>query len=183
MRAVTIPEDLRARLLQRLHQERYAWYRRRFVTPAVLTAAAAAVLLALWFGFGSRNQLPKPSVDFHELTQQMRASPENIEKWFRDTYKVKTTVPPQFDYSNLHSFGMAAFPGKPVPSLLFVRGGFTAQVFILSDKEFDFDGLEDPTGYPVKVLKHPTNPHVRYVVIYTSEELDPFLDKQPREAA
>src|SRR5262249_28535140 len=159
-------------------QERYAWYRRRFVTPAVLAAAAAAVLLAIWIGFGSGSRLAKPDLDFHRLTWQMRAKPETVEQWFRETYKVKTAVPPQFDYDHLFSFGMADFQGKQVPSLLFIRGGSSAQVYILSDKQFDFDNLENPVGYPVKVLQHPDNPHVRYVVIYTSEDLDWFREKQ-----
>jgi Putative zinc-finger len=179
MHAVTVPEDLRARLLVQLHHERYAWYRRRLVTPAVLTAAAAAVLLAVWIGFGGRQPLPRPDLDFHALTWQMRAKPEVVEKWFRDTYKVKTAVPPQFDYDNLFSFEMKDFQGKSVPSLLFIRQGFTAQVYILSDKQFDLNNLEDPVGYPVKVLQHPASPHVRYVVIYTSDDLDSFLVKQP----
>jgi hypothetical protein len=183
MRAVVVPEDLRARLLVKLHRERYAWYRRRFVTPAVLTATAAAVLLAIWIGLGGHKNLPQPNLDFHALTWQMRAQPDQVEKWFWETHKVKTTPPPQFDYNNLYRFVLADFQGQQVPLLFFIRGEFSAQVYILSDKQFDLSHLEDQPGYPVRVLPHPANPHIRYVVIYTSDKLDWFLDKQPREAA
>jgi hypothetical protein len=181
MHAVSVPEDLRARLLVKLQRERYSWYRRRFMRPAVLTAAAAAVLLAVWIGFGGRRQLPKPDVDFHTLTQLMGAKPEDVENRFRETYKVKTTVPPQFNYDHLRNCFMADFQGKQVPFLLFIRGGSTAGVYILSDKQFDLSDLEGPVGYPVKVLSHPANPHVRYVVIYTSPDLKEFLNKQPND--
>jgi hypothetical protein len=183
IRAVPLPEDLRDRLLVKLQQERYAWYRRRFVTPAVLTAAAAAVLLAVWVGFGPRQQLAQPNLDFHALTWQMRAKPELVEKWFRDRYQVRTVVPPDnvFDYNYLFSFGMTDFQGKQVASLLFIRGQHTAQVYILPDKQFDLHNLENPPGYPVKVLPS-SDPHFCYVVIYSSDDLDWFL-KPAGEAA
>jgi hypothetical protein len=107
----------------------------------------------------------------------MPAEPDEVERRFRETFKVETAVPPQFNYAHLDFYGMGDFQGKPVPFLRFIRQSFKAEVYILSDKQFDLNNLEGPVGYPVKVLAHPANPHVRYVVIYSSETLDGFLNK------
>jgi hypothetical protein len=184
MRAIPVPDGLRHRLLTRLEGERRGWYRRRVWAPAA-AAAAAAVLLAVWFGLGPHHPLPRPDLDYHALTQQFGSPPDRVQEWFYETYHVKTTVPPQLDYNLLAFYDLANFQGQRVPLLYFIRGEFTARVYVLSDQQFDLTDLKTDKmpGYPVVVLDDPRNPHVRYVAIYTSEQLDWFLDKHQRQAA
>jgi hypothetical protein len=184
VRAVPVPDGLRQRLLTRLESERQVWYRRRVWVPAA-AAAAAVLLLAVWLGLGPGHPLPRPDVDYHALNQQLGSPPERVQEWFAETYHVQTTVPPQLDYNFLAFYDLASFQGQRVPLLYFIRGEFTARVYVLSDRQFDLSDLkpEKMPGYPVVVLEDPRHPHVRYVVIYTSEQLDWFLDKHQRQAA
>jgi hypothetical protein len=185
MRTVAVPQEPRSRLLARLRQERNRWYRRHLWTPAA-AAAAVLIVLGVWFGLSRQGGLPVANLDefYHRLNSRLGAPPSQVAEWFRDTYQLHTTVPPQFDYTWLAFYDLADFEGKRVPFLFFIRDDAVARVYVLSDSQFDLDRLEKPAGYSaVEVLRHPTDKHFAYVVIYTSKQLDWFLDKAQREAA
>jgi hypothetical protein len=184
VRAVAIPQGLDSRILRRLRQERAAWYRRRLLAPAGLVAAAV-VVLAVWLGFGQRKSLP--GVDLHEVYEAVNfrsSEPSLVEDWFRETYRVQTAVPPQMNFTLLAFYDLAEFQGQRVPFLLFIRGGATARVYILSDKQFDLTRVEKPQGYSVEVLDHPTNPHFKYVVLVNPpDQFEQFLTSRQEQAA
>lgn len=183
VRAVPIPEGLEARLGDRLRRQRRAGYRRRLWIPGV-AAAAAAVLLAVWLGFGPHRSRPGVNLEelYHVLNSRANASPAQVEEWFQNTYHVHTVMPARFDYNFLTFYDLADFQGQRVPMLLFQRGQATARVYILSAKQFDFDAIRPSPGYPVELIRS-DNSQFAYVVIYTSERLDLFFNKSGEAAA
>jgi hypothetical protein len=183
MRAVPVPEGLRERLLARAERERHAWYRRRFLAP--ITAVAAGLLLILWFGLGRHRPLPGANIEEWYQVQNLKGStPAGVEKWFWETHHLQTVAPSQFNYQLLASYNLVDFQGKQVPWLQFVHGSEIAQVFILSDTQFDLseNGLGKPQGYPVEVF-HSRDGHFAYVVVYPENKLDRFLVRQADAAA
>lgn len=209
VRAVPVPEGLRDRLLARLQKDRREWYQRWWLRRAVGAAAAAVILLTGWLVFARSQRPPVPNVEDIE-SLLVAATPDSIEEWFRDTYKVHTVVPPQFNYALLTHYDLANFPvqvaepipflrpaHRRVPFLFFIKtdlaadGGprvHSARVYILSDKEFDLKRITEghlpgSGGNKIEVRRHPDNRHIVYVIVYTSNTLDPFLVDQPRPAA
>jgi hypothetical protein len=206
VRAVGVPAGLRDRLLGRLREDRRAGHRRRGLRRAAAVAAAAVVLLAVWLVFLRSQRPPAPNLDdLASLEVKHEATPDSVEEWFRDTYKVHTVVPRQFNYALLTNYDLANFPvhaaepvaflrpsNKRVPFLLFIKadaaGVHSARVYILSDKEFDLRDVADGPragsgGSKVEVRRDPDNPHVVYVIVYTGPTLEPFLADRPRPAA
>src|SRR5262245_25872138 len=100
VRAVPVPTDLQARILARLQRERKTWYRRRLWAP-VTGAAAAVLLLAVWFGLGHHKPRVAPNLDFHALNLQAGSRPDQVENWFKESQHLVTVVPPQFNYNYL----------------------------------------------------------------------------------
>jgi hypothetical protein len=181
MRNVPVPDGLHDRLLAELGRERRSWYRRWPLRQPGLAAAAALLLAALVGLVVYWTNRPRPAIDVEgvldQALAQRSASPEMIERWFRERYGVQTVAPPQFNYAFLDSFDLN---GERLPQLLFLRGGYRASIRILPASRFDLtasllQSRAGGEGYTVELLPHPTDPNIAYLVQYTGGSLDWFL--------
>jgi hypothetical protein len=189
MRAVPVPAGLRGRLLARLEAERGAWYRRRLVRGAGALAAAAGVVFAVGLALGWWDRrLPAVDVEalaYHAAQEANEASPEQVERWFRQQFGVHTVAPVQFNYALLASYGLADFQGRRVPQLLFHEAGSYARVYILAEHQFNLHDFPSGTRFgsggrfKVEVVPRPER-RVAYVIVYTGESLEPFRSKDQR---
>lgn len=186
VQAVPVPEGLRDRLVTRLQAERRGWYRRRVASSL---AMAAAVLVAVTLGV-SLLAGPRETIDAERLCDNavaMRgAPPEYVERWFADR-GVSVQVPREFNYALLTSCGLEQLQNtRRVPRLLFQRGTAEVWVYILSSKQFNLEASMGQQfasgGYTVEVLKHPENPDVAYLVLYTGGPLTWFRAPPAQEA-
>jgi hypothetical protein len=182
MRDVAVPGGLRERLTSRLRRRRRAQYAWR-----VGLSAAAAVLVAatVWLGLNRPAPRPVPELDFYALNWQVGKPPGDVEDWYRTTHHLPVSVPRELDYNFLVFFGFSDFQGQQVPVLLFIRGADFARVYVLADRQFNLAGLDEakPVGYPVELLRDSADPHVRYLVVYTGDDLQQFLAKGRRPTA
>jgi hypothetical protein len=189
MRDVPVPAGLRTRLLTHLEAERDVRYRRRSQRWLGAGAAAAALVAALWLGFDSwryhhRSQLVLENATRLLEQQCFNPTPENVELWFAQTERLATRAPGDFNYALLTYYDTADLQGQRVPLLLFTSGRFQARVYILSDRQFDLQkALAAPpvvaSGCKAEVRLHPGDPHFAYLIVYTSETLEPFTENQP----
>jgi hypothetical protein len=183
VRDVPVPPQLRGQILQRLQSDGRRQGRKRLLRFAAAGCAAALVLFAVWLGWGRERQVAQvnPEEFWHEVNNQIRNPPDQVEEWFQTRCHVKAVAPPQLNYDLLVSYDLANFEDQRLPRLLFVQGGERAWVYIAQDNQFDVAALlrSSPVGYNVRVLGHPTNPHIAYVVVYSGEEdsLSRFLAK------
>ena len=182
---VPVPQGLRERLVQRLAEEREAWYRRQLMRGLRVVAVAAALLLVAWLGLlrWREHQLPRldDSTVLNEVDQMHRiAKPDRdeAEAWFRKK-GIRTVAPGKFDYRYLFAYHLAEFMGKEVPCLLFVRPERPAQfalVYVLTSKQFDLRALsEEAKGYNSDVLSFQVwrpSADFAYVVVYTGDLKD-----------
>jgi hypothetical protein len=188
MQAIPLPDGLQGRLEARLQSGFRRLMRRRMVQAAVLTAVAAGVMATAVMAF-PREKRPL-GIDLEQtylaISQEPGSSPEQVNEWFEDTYHVRTEAPANFDYRLLVLRNLADFQGRRVPFLLFARGGAYARVYILSGEWFDLEDVPEAPGYRVVFLRDPSDDRIGYVVTYTSDQLDWFLNKgdpQPGDSA
>ncbi|MBV9123155.1 MAG: hypothetical protein JO112_07350, partial [Planctomycetes bacterium] len=181
VRAVAVPEGLRDRIFKQLEIERDRQARPRRLWWAGGLTAAAAVLLALWFGWQNRSH-PRVEVEqvAYDVFQQIaNPLPGTVEEWFQGQ-GVHTVAPRDFNYALLRFYGLEDFEGKRVPMLLFTQGKDQARVYILSQTEFNLkDALANPQGgsggCKVDIRPCPTDPRLVYLIVYTTDSLDTFL--------
>lgn len=187
MIAVPIPDGLRTRLLAKLDKQRDQWYR-RYLMRRVLPVAAAVLLLVVGGVYWSQSR--RAAIDPEEIYQvrdhKYQASIEKVNEWLRQQDK-NLEAPPQFDYYRLEHYFLSELEGHTVPTLLFLSAEAptrSAWVYVLSDKRFNFqqlkahEGLKTGILHKVEVLPNPNNEHVMYLVIYNSDSLNPFYDKE-----
>ena len=176
MRALSVPMELRARLLGRLHRERTRWYSRTVWAPI---AAAAAIVMAVGIGGGVYQRLHPVSHDQMAIDYPSMLPREEVEQRFRDEFGLVVEAPPQFDYEYLPGIRVVEFQGRQVPELQFTRSGYQAVVYVLSDEHFEANSeLPKREGMFATILRHPTNSHVVYVVYFSGERLERFLENQ-----
>jgi hypothetical protein len=181
VRDVPVPEGLRAAVLTRLAGERDAFYRRWLVRAA---GVAALVLVLAWLGWRWLGR--PPALDPGEVAQAAQEQRQfaNVQRWLQEIDR-RLTAPPDFNYVLLAGYELAEVKGRLVPCLTFVRGehdrGFWARVYVVGDRQFNLEGLTTPPGgnshgeLHVQVLTNDDNPQVRYVVVFTGDEVTPFL--------
>lgn len=139
MRAVPIPENLRARLLTKLEMERKIRNWKRTKRWLAVPAAAAALFLSTWLGW---KWLQKPEhIQIEEIAETdygktINPRAEQVEDYFR-AEKIYTVAPADANYDLLHHYAVANFQGKQVPFLLFTDGRSDVHVYILRSKEWD----------------------------------------------
>jgi len=189
MRDVPVPEGLQQRIARQLTVERDARYRGWLVRGA---GVAAAVLLVCWVGYAAWLG-KRPAPDWVRLVlhiDQAAYNPETLEQEFADQ-GIAMKAPPKFDYTYLQDYGVTQFQGKQVPFLSFAKNAgndrqIFAKVYILSDRQFS--NLDEALNNPppqasrknIKILGHPTDPHVIFVVVFTTgSDWQQFLKPTP----
>jgi hypothetical protein len=190
VRAVPVPENLRADLLRRLAAERDAWYRRWLLRSAGAVAAAAGIILLVWGGLLVHQRF-RPSFEPSDISvDRSTSSPREVEEWFRTAHGVKTVAPSDnlLRYTWLTYYGLEDLQGQRVPMLLFTYNGHDsqarAQVYIVTDKQFS--GLEELVnqprkvtgGYTVEVFRNQDVADVYYVAVYTDGSRHRFFKQR-----
>jgi anti-sigma factor RsiW len=187
MREVPLPVGLRQRVMDRLAKDRAA-RRQRWLVRAAGVAAAFLLVAVSWWLWAAAT-VPALDVDrIHEQAfREQVESPDSgkVTAWFREKYHVTTVAPSQIgeaalNYNLLVSYGMEDLLGQQVPMLRFRQGANTARVYIVTDWQFRIKDVTDGAVFPgsgqnISVWKHPSNPHLAYVIVYTGESLRPFL--------
>jgi hypothetical protein len=203
VREVSVPDNLRERLLGRLKEERSAALRRKLAWTARGVAVAATLLIgvfAWWYWIGSKPpHLDPETALYDDLGNYNARSAEEVQDWFRDRKHVTMLAPREFDYSYLTWCGMAPLQGKEVPLLIFQRteDAITrARVFVLAADQFDVGNLRielanippaEPNKEPViesvgrKLVLHDSAeaPGTAYVIIFDGDDLKPLHGPPP----
>jgi hypothetical protein len=188
MQHVSVPADLRQRLLTQLQAERRTWYRRLpHRHPRVAAAVAVLLLFVAGLAVAAVTRPPRP-LDLTAIADnwnaRVPASSEAVQKFF-EHHGFKVVVPPEFDYQYLDWYELQEFAGKSVPHLRFVRGQNYASVYILSASQFDVRAAADQPRegsgrFTVELRLGPANSNVAYLIKYTGGSLDGFLEEKKR---
>jgi hypothetical protein len=180
MNDVPVPDGLKERLAGKL-----AWVQRLRVRRTVRRALAASLLLAVGLGgyvlFFGRTELTWD--DLRRLTYErgeivtQANEPEHIERWFRDQ-GISMEAPRHFNYGLLKSFEVVRFHHRQVAKLVFARDDAMAEVYVLSDKDFNLKALRDDpeqeTGSRFRAkISAPSEGYI-FLMIFQGT-LDPFL--------
>jgi hypothetical protein len=194
MRKVAVPPELRGRLLSRLDKERGDYYRKQ-AARAIRTAVALAACLLIAVFIWRMRPAEKPQLrlqELHALIAENRCdarSKEQVEQWFADNHGVTLTAPSDFDYALLLECGLVECQGQKVPCLTFVRPErrFIARVYIVNDSQFDTRNLSSSSSIVNGVTKaevyRPEGADFAYVILFNSENLDPFRIELERPVA
>jgi hypothetical protein len=185
---VDVPDQLRARLLRRLAEERGAarkWYRRTLLVSTL--AAAALVLLAVggWVIY-VRATLPALNAD-RILTnfikrEQSPPTAADLEAEFRER-GVEMKAPTTLNYNFLAFHGLGELEKRQVPCLVFIRQDKEADiyahalVYVVSDREFNLNNLPlnspPESGYKYQVeFERSADPQFAYVIVHTGDNLN-----------
>jgi hypothetical protein len=182
MRAVEVPDQLRARILARLLEERGQRHRRWPAYSLRGALAAAALLLlavALW-----RWSMVRPPFPAERIVTQAndRVIAPLDQKQVQEAFKgqgVEMTAPADLNYSYLRFLSLTIIESRPTPTLLFNNKELSqhALVYIVSDAQFDTDALpvysQANNGYEYKCLvRRPGSDHFGYVAYYTGDDLN-----------
>jgi hypothetical protein len=196
MNAVAVPAGWRERL-----NEKLAATQRFRLPPAAGLARAAALLLAV--GLGSYIiVLGRPKLDLDDLAMLTSAreevliplaEPEQIEEAFRQQ-GVSMKAPARLNYGLIKSFEVVQFKKRPVAKLVFAREEAgqvaMAEVYVLSDKDFNLASLRDdlekgrdlPRGSRLSLQILPPSDGFLFLVILQSGTLEHFLVDAPPSA-
>ena len=187
VRDVPIPADFRQRLLSQLRAERGRWYRTWPRRHARASVAAALILVAAGGRAAYWLHRPLPSLNLNNLVYDMDMqgmSPAAVENYFVER-RHPMAAPPQFRYEFLVSCALQQLEGKLVPHLLFARGDQLAEIYVITNDDFDLAGTFNQNransgNVTVELLRHPTLPDVFYLIKYTGPSLD-WLQAEQRQ--
>lgn len=162
MKDVVIPDGLRGRLLNTLRTQRA---RRTWIARNPRWAAAAALLFLVLSGaLGYWWQRPLPAIDMNALTDtSLLAGSEQLRALYKER-GLHTEPPRILRYDFLVSCGWELFQGKLAPRLLFQGpSGQLAEVFILTDRQFDLTASPDGSAN-IELRRDPNDASMAYVV-------------------
>lgn len=193
MRQVEVPSGMRAAILGRLTSE-CSQARRRWLVRTTRYAVAAAALVAILAG-GWHWWASRPAVlDLDALwARQNRVDPDRkdppaeITAYFR-RQGLNVQAPQELNYHLLTAYGLTDLQGRQVPQLVFVRTDGPpeqAQVYLVSDRQFDLQALEGAAGsnsgqYKVSVIHQPGERQAM-VIVHTGDLT--WLMNAPQQAA
>jgi hypothetical protein len=182
MRSVPVPKGLHDRLSAQLGRERRGWNRKRQRVVAILSAAAA-ILLVIGVGLlwpSKPIYVPVERIGDEIWIMTTNPRPESIEAAFQSK-GIKTVAPGDINYDLLHYYGVVNLQGKDVPCLFFTDGKNDAQVYVLPVKVFDVaeayanqQGMG--SGWKAEIRYDPTREY-GYLIIYTGEPVKLFPKK------
>jgi hypothetical protein len=183
MRSVDIPDGLRSRVLARLRLERS---RRRRTWPLRhprWAAAAAVLLICSLSAFGYWWQRPLPIIDMDALqnSSQLMGQSDQVAMLFAER-GWRLAPPRMLRYNFLISSGWELFQGKLVPRLLFEgNNGQIAEVFILSNRDFDRFNSPKPSGN-IAVFSDSSDADHFFLVRFTGGSPDWVFNEEPQGA-
>jgi hypothetical protein len=181
---ITVPATLRGKIADSLAAERGAWFRGR-------AAALAGVVAALVLGFGGYvgyqiQTAPVLTADavVHHADQQVNDRAGRISGVLSE-HGMRYNPQRAFDLNQLGAVGTESLMGRAVPVLHFrnLRRNTYADVYVVSDRTFNWKALDpaDATfrseyGHQVVVIPDAVRGDVGYIVVYTGDSLDVFLE-------
>ena len=187
MQSVPVPAGLHAKLLREGFALRGARHRRQLYQWSAL---AAGLLLAIGVGFSGylRN---RPTIDTDavaiaaERDWEFREVP--VREWLTQQ-DLPAELPFDFDYHYYTFHGKGELAGRDTPVVVFHRqftnefGNVeihTARVYVVDLSRFKLHELKEAQASLVRVTvkSHPTRPDIAYVIVCTSDTLDPFLKR------
>lgn len=182
MQAVPVPVDLHDKLLRASFAIRGARHRR---LAYQWSAMAAGLLLAVGIAVGGYWRA-RPEVNADAVAMQVERDWEFREAPVHEFLlkeNLPAELPENFDYRYYSFHGKGDLAGRDTPVVVF-QGQFgnethTARVYIFESFRFKLgDILEAQSSFVrVSVKQHPTRPDISYVIVYTSETLEPFLKR------
>lgn len=144
----TAPLELRARVVARVRQARRRSFARRWLMAPGLSAAAAALVVAILLpGFRQPASLVGELVDKHIAYAQVERPAElsssdrrEVEEWFRQRAGLRVTVP-DFSPSGIRLVGarLADARDRKAAYLLYEKGRTLLSVFMVPVSELDVD--------------------------------------------
>ena len=185
MKDVPIPEGLKGRLLDRVAIEKGAWYRQKAWSLVGLAAAllvATGGILALRLSTAPDLDPAVAIVPFDEHYQD----PAGEINRFLARRGLSFEPARSFNMNMADRPVMAELQGREVPMIVFRNQtkNATAKVFIIRDTDFNWknlpqDGSLVPSiyGQQVALVPHATRRDIAYLVVFTGDSLDLFLDK------
>jgi hypothetical protein len=191
MRQVEVPAGLREQLLARLESARGDWYRQRFAHAARLCAAAAALLLLGWVGWRWVREHWVAPVDIQRVANAIGndATEDPIARTARQLKALgaETPLSDDLDYHLLAGPPVLAelpgYPGRMVPSLLFVRNGRVARVYLIRENAIpkDTQDVIDGSSFKAELLPPVGGPY-RFLLIHDGDNRDWLLPPAPPAA-
>jgi hypothetical protein len=187
VRQVEVPAGLREQLSARLEAERGDWYRRRFAHAARLCAAAAAVLLLSWFGLSWLMERMTPPIDPHQVAAAVQNDALDNPRTRAEEALKRMGVQTPLPNLNYHLLAcppflaeLPGYPGRQVPSLLFVRNGRVARIFVIREKAIpdETPAFLDGSSFKAELLP-PEGGAYRFLVIHDGDNLDWLLPPEP----
>jgi hypothetical protein len=179
MRQVEVPAGLRDQLLARLESARGDWHRQRFAHAARLCVAAAALLLLAWSGWYWIRQHWVSPIDTQRVAEAIGndATEDPIARTERQLKALgaDTQLSPNLDYHLLACPPFLAelpgYPGRMVPSLLFMRNGRVALVYLIPKKAIpETLPAIDGGSFKAQLLPWEGEPY-RFLVIHDGDDL------------
>lgn len=183
MKAVPVPADLRAAVIERTTAAHARQFRRKVATWA---AAVAAVVVAGVLAYGVRRAT-QPVFDaegFAWQQDQAADAPDRaVAEWLRQQ-GLPPELPLPFDFRHYAFHGTQPVNGKNVPVVVFQTSRpnhfrpDTLRVFLIRDGDFRFDGLRDAVSslFTARILKDDRDENgVVYLALTNAADLTPFL--------
>jgi hypothetical protein len=191
MRQVEVPAGLREQLLARLESARGDWYRQRFAHAARLCAAAAVLLVLGWFGWLWVREHWVTPIDTQRVANAIAndatEDPKARTKRQLKALGADTPLSGELDYNLLACPPFLAelpgYPGHMVPSLLFVRNGRVARVYLIRENAIP-EGTPrtiNDSSFKAELWGEPGEPY-RYLIIHDGDDLDWLRPPMPDRA-
>jgi len=185
VRAVPVPANLQARILQRLGEQRRQVLRRRVVRCGA--GLAAAVLLIVGWAYWPVSLIQLDLYALHDaanLPPSVRVERLKADQSDRLPLKfsrgnLKFEFPATLNYLKLTHHGVCELQGHRVPFMEFKNGKDTLRVYILDGQRFDLNAMS-PTvlsGGVTLDLNVPPGSAFGWLYLYTGGSLEPFLSR------